>query len=151
MNRSPALGLAIASLAVAAAVLPAFAGGFGGGGTPGASFNPRVPISPLAAPVPGLDLSRLHLSASVMMGSGFGGGVSGLQVTSLSYRFQAPLWMNVSVGNVLGSNMTRTGHSFFLEGFDVGYNPTPNMAFQIHYRDLRSPLQLPAGYSPWSP
>ena len=62
-------------------------------------FTPKVPVSALARPAGWFDPSRLHLSTSVTMGSGFGGGAEGLQVTSLRYQFQAPVWMNVNVGN----------------------------------------------------
>ena len=117
----------------------------------GPGFTPRVPVSPLAAPAPWFDPARLRVSASVTVGSGFGRGVDALQVTSLSYQFQAPLWLSLSVGNAVGMNAARTGRTFFLEGFDVGYRPSPSMSFQVHYRDVRSPLQLPPGYGLWSP
>ena len=112
--------------------------GFAGG----SSFSPRVPVSALAAPLSGFDPTRLHFSTSVIVGSGFGRGTQGLQVTSLSYRFGAPLWMGVSVGSAIGPSASRSGRSFFLEGLDVGYRPHPSMLIEVHYRDLRSPLQL---------
>jgi hypothetical protein len=101
-----------------------------------------------------LDASRFHVSTSVSMGTGFGGGSDALQVTSLSYQFRAPLWMSVSVGNSWGSSPVNTGRSsFFLEGMDVAYRPFSNLLVQVHYRDVRSPLQLSpyAGYGGWSP
>ena len=103
-------------------------------------FTPRVPISALARPAGWFDPSRLHLSTSVSFGSGFGGGAEGLQVTSLSYQFQAPVWMKVNVGNAWGAN-ARGGNSMFLEGLDLGVRPFANFQVQVHYRDFRSPLQ----------
>jgi len=111
-------------------------------GGPQGGFSPRVPVSALARPAAWFDPSRLHLSSSLSVGSGFGRGSEALQVTSLSYQFQAPLWMNVSLGNAFGPNAPRSGGSFFLEGLDAGYRPFSNLEIQVHYRDLRSPLQL---------
>ena len=111
-------------------------------GGPSIGFTPRVPVSALARPAAWFDPSRLHISSSLSFGSGFGRGSEALQVTSLSYRFQAPLWMNVSLGNAFGPSAPRSGGSFFLEGLDAGYRPFSNLEIQIHYRDLRSPLQL---------
>ena len=111
-------------------------------GGPLGGFTPRVPVSALARPAAWFDPSRLHISSSVSVGSGFGRGTEALQVMSLSYRFQAPMWMNVSLGNTWGPSAPRSGGSFFLEGLDAGYRPFSNLEIQIHYRDLRSPLQL---------
>ena len=129
----------------------AFAGEFGtdnGAAFPGLSgFQPAVPVSAFARMASWFDPSRLQLSTSVSFGSGFGGASEGLQTTSLSYRFGAPLAMNVSVGRAFGAAAARNGDSFFLQGFDVAYRPIPSMQFQIHYQDVRSPLQLsPYGY-----
>lgn len=112
------------------------------------TYAPRVPVSALARPMAWFDPSRFHVSTSVSMGSGFGSGVNALQVTSLSYRFAAPLWMNVSVGNAWGPERARSNSSFFLEGFDVGYRPLPLLQIQVHYRDYRSPLQM-GSFGPW--
>jgi hypothetical protein len=125
--------IALAALAVA---VPASAGGLAGD-TPG--FAPRVPVSSLA--LPGFDMSRLHITTSVSVGSGFGRGTNALQVTSLSYQFGAPLWMNVSLGNAWGQSNPNGRSSFFLEGFQVAYRPIPSMLIQVQYRDIRSPLQ----------
>ena len=81
------------------------------------------------------------MSTSISMGSGFQQGTNGLQVTRLSYSFAQPIWMSVSVGNAFGSSSPRSG-SFFLEGLDVGIRPLPNFLIQVHYQNLRSPLQL---------
>jgi hypothetical protein len=107
-----------------------------------------VPVSALARPMAWFDPSRLHVSTSVSMGSGFGSGVNALQVTSLSYRFGAPLWMNVSVGNAWGPDRARSNSSFFLEGLDLGFRPMSALQVQLHYRDFRSPLQMGA-IGPW--
>jgi len=113
---------------------------------PGTSYTPRVPVSQLAAPVSWLDPSRLHVSTSISVGSGFqsGPGMNGLQVTRLSYSFAQPLWMSVSVGNAFGgsSGLRGNGSSLFLEGLEVGMRPLPNFLIQVHYQNLRSPLQL---------
>lgn len=109
-----------------------------------AGYAPRVPVSPLA--FAWFDPSRLQVSTSITVGSSsFSGGANGLQVTSLSYRFDAPLWMRVSLGNAFGAGVGRTSGKFFLEGIDAAYRPMPGMEFQVHYRDLRTPLQ----YSPF--
>jgi len=104
-------------------------------------ITPKVPVSELARPASWLDVSRLHVSTSISVGSGFGGGTEGLQVTSLSYNFAKPLWMSVSLGNAWGANAARNGNAMFLEGLDLGYRPFSNMQIQVHYRDVRSPLQ----------
>ena len=120
----------------------------------GTGWTPRVPISAFARPMVGLDPTRLHFSTSVSFGTGFSGKSEGLQVTSLSYQFSAPLAMSVSLGNALGSGSVRGGNSFFLEGLDLAYRPSANTLFAIHYQDLRSPLQYRAygqGGSFWAP
>ena len=110
------------------------------------SFAPRVPLSAFASPVSWFDPSRLHLSSTVSVGSGFGGSTSTLQVTSLSYQFRAPLSMNVSIGNTFGLNRARSGASpFFLEGLDLAWRPSKNAVFRVEMHDVRSPLQ----YGPW--
>lgn len=111
-------------------------------------FTPKVPVSALARPAGWFDPSRLHMSTSVTMGSGFGGGAEGLQVTSLRYQFQAPVWMNVNVGNAWGAS-ARGNNSMFLEGLDLGVRPFANFQIQVHYRDFRSPLQYGA-YNPYN-
>ena len=113
----------------------------------GGSFSPKVPVSALARPASWLDASRLHFSTSVTVGSGWGGGTEGLQVTSLSYSFKQPLWVNVSLGNAWGPAAARNGNAMFLEGLDLGFQPFSTMQIQVHYRDVRSPLQY--NYSPY--
>ena len=129
-------------LALAALAPAASAGTFGGP----SSFTPRVPISALARPALAIDPSRLHISSTVSVGTGFGGGAQALQVTSLSYQFQAPVAMRVSLGNAFGHSIDGRS-SFFLEGLDLTYRPGANMLFQIRYQDFRSPLQF--GTSPY--
>jgi hypothetical protein len=109
---------------------------FGGGDL----FSPRVPVSAFSSPASWLDPSRLRFSTSVSVGSGFG-GTQGLQVTSLSYQFKAPLAMRVSVGNAFGSAAANRNGSFFLEGLDVAWRPSKNSIFQVSFHDYRSPLQ----------
>ena len=113
---------------------------------PSPSFSPRVPLSAFASPVSWFDPSRLHLSSTVSVGSGFGSTTSALQVTSLSYQFRAPLSMSVSVGNTFGLDRARSGgNPFFLEGLDLAWRPSKNAVFRVEMHDLRSPLQ----YGPW--
>jgi len=57
------------------------------------------------------------------------------------YQFRAPMWMSVSVGSQFGAGASRTNSSLFLEGLDFAWKPNPNMMFQVHYQDVRSPLQ----------
>lgn len=141
--------LVLAALATFAA--PAAAGSPDAGGLfGGQSFRPRVPVSPLGAAVSWFDRSRLQVSASVAVGSGFGGTTNALQTTRLSYQFAAPVWMSVSLGNAFGAQAARSGNSFFLEGFEVGFRPTSNTIIQVQYRDLRSPLQLSQQQGFWA-
>jgi hypothetical protein len=122
--------------------------GFGGFGSSGSSsFQPLVPISGLARAASWFDPSRLHLSSTVSVGSGYG-TTSALQVTSLSYQFGRPLSMSVSIGNSFGPNAGHAGtNPFFLEGFDLTWRPSGNAIFRVEMHDVRSPLQLdPRGY-----
>jgi hypothetical protein len=106
-----------------------------------------VPLSAFAAPMSWFDPSRLHLTSTISVGSGFGGGsTNALSVTSLSYQFKAPLSMSVSLGNTFGpGGIGSGGSSFFLEGFDVAWRPTQNSLFRVEMQNVRSPLQ----YGSW--
>ena len=135
-------------LAIPAVLLAAWASGASASGPSPAApsifgFTPKVPVSALAQPAAWFDPSRLHLSTSVSFGSGFSGSAEGLQVTSLSYQFRAPVWMKVNVGNTWGAS-ARGNSAMFLEGLDLGIRPFANFQVQVHYRDFRSPLQYPA-------
>lgn len=114
-------------------------------------YNPRVPVSMLSTPS-WFDPSRLRMATSITMGGGYG-GTGGLSVTSFSYRFGSPLDVSVNLGNAFGGGVSRSGSGFFLEGVDVTYRPRPNMVFQVHYQDIRSPLQygLQSPSSLWGP
>jgi hypothetical protein len=107
---------------------------------------PLTPVSAFARPASWLDPSRLSLSTEVSIGTGWSASVPPLQVTRLSYQLGTPLWMRVSVGSQLGPRAAGS-NTLFLEGLDVSYRPFRSLEFQVHYRDLRSPLQL----SPYSP
>ena len=73
--------------------------------------------------------------------------MNGLQVTTLSYSFKSPVAMSLSLGNAWGPTSLRGGQNFFLEGFNLAYQPSRSFLFQIQYQDLRSPLQLqPYGF-----
>jgi len=110
--------------------------------SPGAAgFTPLVPISGLAHAASWFDMSRLHLSSTVSVGS-TSGMTSALQVTRLSYQFAAPLSMSVSIGNSFGPNAMSGTNPFFLEGFDLTWRPGGNALFRIEMHDVRSPLQL---------
>ena len=119
-----------------------FAGGAFGDESPfgPSTFTPRVPISSFAQPKFGIDMSRLNMSTSFSVGTGWGGTSSALNVTRFSYQFRAPMWMSVSLGNVMGGP-SANGSAFFLEGLDFAWRPNPNMVFQVSYQDIRSPLQ----------
>jgi hypothetical protein len=147
-----AIPIAAAVLALATSAWAA--GALNEGGLAGPGYTPRVPISALGRPLGWFDRSRLQINSSISVGSGFGRSADALQVTRLSYQFGAPLWMAVSVGNSFGSGASRSGQSsFFLEGMDLAYRPHPSVLFQVHYQDLRSPLQLSpfADRGPWGP
>jgi hypothetical protein len=137
--RKRAFGLALIILAAFAAPHAARADDWNGAPGLGA-FQPQVPISALARPAAWLDPTRFHFSSSFSVGSGFG-GTSALQVTSLSYQFRAPMWLNVSLGNAWGPAAASRNGAPFLEGLDVGFRPLSSMLVRFQYRDLRSPLQ----------
>ena len=134
------LRVVLPALLLAVGVSGASASGFSSSAPSLFGFTPRVPVSALARPAAWFDASRMHVSTSVSVGSGFSGGAEGLQVTSLSYQFKAPVWMSVNVGNTFGPS-SRGNSSVFLEGLDLGVRPFNNFQIQVHYRDLRSPLQ----------
>jgi hypothetical protein len=151
MNSRRAL-VVFAAIACLAFVRPAMAddatanvSGFGSAPTGG--YAPQVPVSAFARPASWLDASRLHVSTTFSMGSGFGGGTSALQVTSFAYQFGSPLAVSVSLGNTFGAGSP--GNAMFLEGFSVAYRPHPSFQINVDYRDIRSPLQYqnsPFGY-----
>ena len=136
----PAVLLA-ALLSVASFSVHAHAGILGSDGSSGPFYSPRVPVSSLARPGAWFDPSRMQITTSVSVGSGFGGGTDALQVTSLRYQFGLPLAMSVSLGNAWGANAARNGSSFFLEGLDVAYRPFKSLIVNVQYHDVRSPLQ----------
>ena len=146
----PGLRLAAVVLAALLAAVPACAGefdvpvsnGFGGFGSSGsAGFQPLVPISGFARAASWFDPSRLHLSSTVSVGS-YSGTTSALQVTSLSYQFKAPISMSVSIGNSFGPNATGGTNPFFLEGFNLNWQPNAHSSFRVEMHNVRSPLQL---------
>jgi hypothetical protein len=98
------LAAALISAAVCAGAASAQTGTNGfdlsGGASP---FTPRVPVSEFARPASWLDPSRLHISTTVSVGTGWGGGTDGMQVTSLSYQVASPLAVQVSLGNAFGA------------------------------------------------
>jgi len=149
MTRRLALSLAALALACLAAP-PASANEFTDSNTAfsnaRSSYAPRVPLSAFAAPVSWFDPSRLRLSSTVSVGSGFGGGSSALSVTRLSYAFGAPFTMGVSLGNSLGFDGAK-GSPFFLESMDLTWRPNSNSLFRFEFHDVRSPLQ----YRGWGP
>ena len=140
------LAMAAILAAPAFAVRPAVAADSFGAPAPGAPFASLVPVSAFTRAASWLDPTKLHFSTSVSVGSGFAGGTTGLQVTSLSYRFRAPLAMSVSVGNTFGPAAARGGQSLFLEGLDLAYRPTSSMIFELRYKDYRSPLQYGSSF-----
>jgi hypothetical protein len=142
MRRLPVLLASIVVLGLGSSAHAA-SNGFGSTG-----FAPRVPVSPLA--LSWFDASRLDVSSTLSVGSGSGFGTNALQVTRLSYSFDAPVWLSLSLGNSFGPAAGRSSGQFFLEGLEAAFRPTPNMLFQIQYRDFRSPLQMaPLGASPF--
>ena len=112
------------------------------------AFQPQVPISALGRASSFLDPSRLHFSTSLSIGTGFG-GTQGLQVTSMSYQFRAPMFLNVSMGNSFGAGALSGNGKPFLEGVDFGYQPMPSMMIRVQYHDFRSQLQNPYFASPF--
>lgn len=138
---------AVAHADLSSSTSPMFGGGSRLSSTSALGFSPRVPVSALARPAAWFDPSRLQIASSVSVGSGFGHGVNALQVTSVGYRFAAPVWMNVNIGNAWGpANASKNGSSLFLEGLEIGARPFANLQIQFSYRDFRSPLQVPNDY-----
>jgi hypothetical protein len=112
------------------------------------AFQPQVPISALGRAASWLDPSRFHFATSLSVGTGFG-GTQGLQVTSMSYKFRAPMFLNVSMGNSFGAGSLSQNGKPFLEGVDFGYQPIPSMMIRVQYHDFRSQLQNPYSASPF--
>jgi hypothetical protein len=110
-----------------------------------AGFTPRVPVSLLAAPAAWFDASRLHMSTTVSVGSGWG-TTNALQSTSFMYQFRAPVAMSVTLGNQLGTGRVGNASSFFLQGLDFTWKPSGHSIVRFEYQDLRSPLQYGYGY-----
>jgi hypothetical protein len=136
MNLMRRTSLAIIALLITA--VPAAAQGLDAPGLSG--FRPEVPVSAFARPAAWFDPSRLHVSTTVSVGSGFGGTSDALQVTSFNYAFAAPLRMQVSLGNTWGTG-EGNGTNFFLEGLALDYRPSASTSIRIQYRNFRSPLQ----------
>jgi hypothetical protein len=113
----------------------------------GRSIAPLVPVSAFARPAGWLDSSRLRVSTTVSVGTGWGGRTDALQVTSLSYQLASPLAVRLSVGNAFGTGAVGSGRGMFLEGFAVAYRPHPSFQINVDYRDVRSPLQYSNPYS----
>ena len=146
MGAMRSLRWSLVPMALLAAAIPAAGASAGTFGGPSQGYAPRVPISALARPIAAFDPSRLQISSLVSVGTGWGGSAQALQVTSLTYKFDAPVLMRVSLGNAWGPQMQGRS-SFFLEGLDLAFRPSANTLFQIRYQDLRSPLQY--GTSPY--
>jgi len=136
MHRLLKVGV-VAALITAASAPPSLAQGATGFEAGG--FTSAMPQSSMAASLGGFDRSRLSLSTSVSVGSGFGGHTQSLQLMSLRYQFAAPLAMSVSVGNMLGGAQ---GSSPFLESLSLRYQPSRSTFLQFEFHDVRSPLQL---------
>jgi len=151
MNSRRALAV-IAAMLCLACVRPAMADNAtanvsGFSSSPAGDYTPQVPVSSFARPAGWLDMSRLHVTTTFSMGTGFGGGTSAMQVTSFAYQFGSPLAVSVNLGNTFGGGAP--GSSMFLEGFSVAYRPHPSFQINVDYRDIRSPLQYqnsPFGY-----
>ena len=110
-----------------------------------AGFSPRVPVSALARPAAWFDPSRLHMSSTISVGSGWG-TTSALQTTSFLYQFRAPVSMAVTLGNELGTGAPGRGASFFLQGLDLSWKPSGNSLVRFQFQDMRSPLVNPYRY-----
>ena len=116
------------------------------------AYVPRVPVSALARPMAWFDPSRIRVTSTTSVGSSLGGGVSALQTTSFSYRFQAPMSMRVSLGNAWSDRTAGSRNSLFLQGLDFAYRPSPSTIFEFRYQNFRSPLQFaPDTRGFWAP
>lgn len=135
---APRLAVVAILALLCATTVPAAAQNYSGP----ASSEFQVPVSALGRPLAMIDPSQFHFSTTLSVGSGFQGGTSALQVMNFGYQFKAPLRMNVSIGNTFGLGAANSGNSFFLEGFNVAWQPSRTMLFEIRYQDVRSPLQL---------
>lgn len=115
---------------------------FGSLGSPGVG----IPAGALARGLSWFDRSRLSISTSVTVGSGFG-GTQGLQVTRLGYQFGAPVALSVGLGNRFGGPGQM---SPFLESLSLRYQPSGSTMFHFEFRDVRSPLQLTRDRDPFA-
>ena len=112
-------------------------------------FNVQKPaISPRGLSL--LDPNRFSMKQSYMANfssSGGNGGVMGMYINSMEYRFNAPLIMRLKVayqtqaGMLFGSKDSFTGlrqsnqGRLFVPSFDIVYQPFKNTTVNISYRD----------------
>ncbi len=134
-----ALAAVVTCLAVLSAPVRASENGFQ---ALGGAYAPTVPVSAFSAPMQWFDPSRLHVTTTVAMGTGFTGGAAGLQTTSFDYRFKAPVAMRVSLGNAFGNGSFSSAKGFFLQGLDLAWQPSASTVFQVRFQNVRSPLQF---------
>lgn len=98
-----------------------------------------------------LDPERFSMKHSYMMNfssTGGNGGVMGMYINSMEYRFNAPLIMRLKVayqsqtGMLFGNRQEYTGlpntqqGRLFVPSFDVIYKPWKNTTFALSYRDF---------------
>ena len=113
-------------------------------------FNIQKPtISPRSMSL--LDPDRFSMKQSYIGGfssNGGSGGVMGMYINSMEYRFNAPLIMRLKVayqtgtGTVFGHKDSFTGlrqnsqGRLFVPSFDVVYKPFKNTTINVSYRDF---------------
>jgi hypothetical protein len=137
--------------------------------TPGNGANSGVSV--LSIPKPGINLKKMSLldperfsmHSEYMMNfssTGGNGGVMGMYLNTMEYRFNAPLTMRLQVayqtqtGILFGSKDGYNGlpnmnqGRLFIPAFDIVYKPFKNTTFGFSYRDM-SGMGNP--YNPYSP
>jgi hypothetical protein len=110
-----------------------------------------------------LDPERFTMKQSYMMNfssTGGNGGVMGMYLNTMEYRFNAPLVMRLQVayqtqtGIVFGNKDGYSGLNnlnqgrLFVPAFDIVYKPFKNTTFGFSYRDVSG---MGNSYNPYSP
>jgi len=135
---------------------------------PGDSAN--TGISGLSIPKPGINLKKMSLldperftmHSQYMMNfssTGGNGGVMGMYLNTMEYRFNAPVVMRLQVayqsqtGMLFGNKDNYNGFSkmdqgrLFVPSFDIIYKPFKNTTIGFSYRDMSSmSMYNPYGY-----
>lgn len=130
------------------------------------NVKPQISLKNLSL----LDPERFSMKQQYLMSfssTGGNGGLMGMYINSMEYRFNAPLIMRLKVayqtqtGMMFGNKDSFTGLSrnnnqgrLFVPSFDIIYQPWKNTTFGISYRDFTgmntyNPYQRYGSYGGW--